>query len=238
MITLTWLVYWIRTARSVFTGAGLKWLNIMGWYTNKTFIEEIDTIDGLFLEIEKIFDKYTHQGTCLSFSGEGNGIWLAARLCTQGHPCQEQFDASATRAICQREHSSSFQWLARHSCRKYAQYSMVWSLQRTDARRRHTPKFKWTFEITLKIEANEDNFLTASGWPFHFLNTKKSAEWEKVKPGYNGRGIVLHFRPSNEQGCLLFIVHLFIVHFPPRGLFSLISILMNVLQFFLRDDSE
>ena len=29
----TWLVYWIRTARSVFTGAGLKWPNIAGQYT-------------------------------------------------------------------------------------------------------------------------------------------------------------------------------------------------------------
>ena len=26
-LTLTWLVYWIRTARSFFTGAGLKWPN-------------------------------------------------------------------------------------------------------------------------------------------------------------------------------------------------------------------
>ena len=31
-LTLTWLVYWNRTARSVFTGAGLKWLNTTGWY--------------------------------------------------------------------------------------------------------------------------------------------------------------------------------------------------------------
>ena len=29
-LTLTWLVYWIRTAQSVFTGAGLKWPNITG----------------------------------------------------------------------------------------------------------------------------------------------------------------------------------------------------------------
>ena len=28
--TLTWLVYWIRSARSVLTGAGLKWLNTIG----------------------------------------------------------------------------------------------------------------------------------------------------------------------------------------------------------------
>ena len=32
-LTLTWLVYWIRTARSVFTGAGLKWPNIAGQYS-------------------------------------------------------------------------------------------------------------------------------------------------------------------------------------------------------------
>ena len=31
--TLTWLVYWIRTARSVFTGAGLKWPNTAGHYS-------------------------------------------------------------------------------------------------------------------------------------------------------------------------------------------------------------
>ena len=31
--TLTWLVYWIRTARSVFTGAGLKWPNTAGQYS-------------------------------------------------------------------------------------------------------------------------------------------------------------------------------------------------------------
>ena len=31
--TLTWLVYWIRTARSVFTGAGLKWPNTAGKYS-------------------------------------------------------------------------------------------------------------------------------------------------------------------------------------------------------------
>ena len=29
-LTLTWLVYWIRTARSVFTGAGLRWPNTAG----------------------------------------------------------------------------------------------------------------------------------------------------------------------------------------------------------------
>ena len=29
-VTLTWLVYWIRTAQSVFTGAGLKWPNTAG----------------------------------------------------------------------------------------------------------------------------------------------------------------------------------------------------------------
>ena len=32
-LTLTWLVYWIRTVRSVFTGAGLKWLNMTGKYS-------------------------------------------------------------------------------------------------------------------------------------------------------------------------------------------------------------
>ena len=31
-LTLTWLVYWIRTTRSVFTGAGLKWPNTAGQY--------------------------------------------------------------------------------------------------------------------------------------------------------------------------------------------------------------
>ena len=35
IITLTWLVYWIRTARSVFPGAGLKWLNTTGWNSRK-----------------------------------------------------------------------------------------------------------------------------------------------------------------------------------------------------------
>ena len=30
---LTWLVYWIRTARSVFTGAELKWPNTAGQYS-------------------------------------------------------------------------------------------------------------------------------------------------------------------------------------------------------------
>ena len=33
-LTLTWLVDWIRTARSVFTGAGLKWLKTAGQYSN------------------------------------------------------------------------------------------------------------------------------------------------------------------------------------------------------------
>ena len=32
-LTLIWLVYWIRTAWSVFTGAELKWVNITGWYS-------------------------------------------------------------------------------------------------------------------------------------------------------------------------------------------------------------
>ena len=32
-LTLTWLVYWSRTARSVFTGAGLKWPNTAGQYS-------------------------------------------------------------------------------------------------------------------------------------------------------------------------------------------------------------
>ena len=32
-LTLTWLFYWIRTARSVFTGAGLKWPNTAGQYS-------------------------------------------------------------------------------------------------------------------------------------------------------------------------------------------------------------
>ena len=32
-LTLTWLVYWIRTARCVFTGAGLKWPNTAGQYS-------------------------------------------------------------------------------------------------------------------------------------------------------------------------------------------------------------
>ena len=32
-LTMTWLVYWIRTARSVFTGAGLKWPNTAGQYS-------------------------------------------------------------------------------------------------------------------------------------------------------------------------------------------------------------
>ena len=32
-LTLTWLVYWNRTARSVFTGAGLKWPNTAGQYS-------------------------------------------------------------------------------------------------------------------------------------------------------------------------------------------------------------
>ena len=31
---LTWLVFWTGTARSVLTGAGLKWLNITGWYND------------------------------------------------------------------------------------------------------------------------------------------------------------------------------------------------------------
>ena len=31
--TLAWLVYWIRTARSVFTGAGLKWPNTAGQHS-------------------------------------------------------------------------------------------------------------------------------------------------------------------------------------------------------------
>ena len=35
MLTLTWLVYWIRTARSVFTGAGLKWPNTAGQYSTQ-----------------------------------------------------------------------------------------------------------------------------------------------------------------------------------------------------------
>ena len=32
-ITLTWLIYWIRTTRSIFTGAGLKWQNTAGQYS-------------------------------------------------------------------------------------------------------------------------------------------------------------------------------------------------------------
>ena len=32
-LTLTWLVYWIPTARSVFTGAGLKWPNTARQYS-------------------------------------------------------------------------------------------------------------------------------------------------------------------------------------------------------------
>ena len=32
-LTLTWLVYWIRTARSVSTGAGLKWPNTAGQHS-------------------------------------------------------------------------------------------------------------------------------------------------------------------------------------------------------------
>ena len=32
-LTLTWLVYWIRTTRSVFAGAGLKWPNTAGQYS-------------------------------------------------------------------------------------------------------------------------------------------------------------------------------------------------------------
>ena len=37
MISLTWLVYWIHTALSVFTGAGLKWLNTVGQYSTYTY---------------------------------------------------------------------------------------------------------------------------------------------------------------------------------------------------------
>ena len=32
-LTLTWLLYWTRTARSVFTGAGLQWPNTAGQYS-------------------------------------------------------------------------------------------------------------------------------------------------------------------------------------------------------------
>ena len=40
-LTLTWLVSWIRTAGSVFTGAGLKSLNIAGQYsTERANVEE------------------------------------------------------------------------------------------------------------------------------------------------------------------------------------------------------
>ena len=39
-LTWTWLVYWIRTARSVFTGAGLKWPNTAGQYSN-TFVKQL-----------------------------------------------------------------------------------------------------------------------------------------------------------------------------------------------------
>ena len=41
-LTLTWLVYWIRTARSVFTGAGPKWLNITGQYSaSRIFVVQL-----------------------------------------------------------------------------------------------------------------------------------------------------------------------------------------------------
>ena len=38
-LTLTWLVYWIRTARSVFTGAGLKWPNSTGQYSTSLVLK-------------------------------------------------------------------------------------------------------------------------------------------------------------------------------------------------------
>ena len=50
---LTWLVYWIRTVRSVFTGAGLKWLSITGIIqnvsTNSHDVIVCVWVDGIFL---------------------------------------------------------------------------------------------------------------------------------------------------------------------------------------------
>ena len=40
-LTLTWLAYWIRTARSAFTGAGLKWPNTAGRYSSRLFFARI-----------------------------------------------------------------------------------------------------------------------------------------------------------------------------------------------------
>ena len=55
-LTLTWLVYWIRTARSVFTGAGLQWPNIAGQYsTFSHFNLSASSGHGFSFSLKKIF---------------------------------------------------------------------------------------------------------------------------------------------------------------------------------------
>ena len=65
MITVTWLIYWIRTARSVFTGAGLKWLNITRWHSerkiddkNKKYVRHAVSLDVDVVVLGAAIDKF------------------------------------------------------------------------------------------------------------------------------------------------------------------------------------
>ena len=69
-LTLTWLAYWSRTARSVFTGAGLKWLNITGQYRVFCFFDFLSTFqrwifaqNKLRLGDENFFSKISNEWT-------------------------------------------------------------------------------------------------------------------------------------------------------------------------------
>ena len=55
-LTSTWLVYWIRTAWSVFTGAGLKWPNTAGQY-RVLVTRKSATLHGCFVQTHNALPK-------------------------------------------------------------------------------------------------------------------------------------------------------------------------------------
>ena len=72
-VNLSWLVYWVRTARSVFTGAGLKWLNITGYYSTffyqsrVFFMEEVSGHLNLFFCLDFSFSFFLKMLPWLEF---------------------------------------------------------------------------------------------------------------------------------------------------------------------------
>ena len=80
-LTLTWLVYWIRTTRSVFTGAGLKWPNTAGktaLYGNNHLLVFL----GAVVRLSDRFDvtvKVVH--VVGQTAGAGDAVpWIGCRL--------------------------------------------------------------------------------------------------------------------------------------------------------------